>query len=110
MSKIYCPYCGSHERDPIDINEPEENLEWKCESCGKNFRVDAEAEIVFYSYAEEKYLDRARWGLANSEEWYEKNKDSLADNPRGLANVVRQLTSRKAQVAKAEERCKENEK
>lgn len=107
MSEIYCPYCG-YEMDGSFLDEPDENLPWECDDCKKNFRVDAEAEIVLYSYPERTYLDRSRRALEEHQRWFEENKERLVGDPIGLRNLKRQLASHKNKVAKAEARAKEN--
>lgn len=58
-SFIECPYCG-WENGHAFTDETLEDFPWKCEECGKNFRVDSEVQLIFYSSIEEHYRDRER--------------------------------------------------
>lgn len=49
MDEIECPYCNANCGEPEEPVSSEDNMEWSCDECKKNFTFSASHYVSYYS-------------------------------------------------------------
>lgn len=97
---IICPYCG-HKNDITDANYEEDDHEWQCKNCGKEFMYSPNISISWSSEPMEDYFIGKKKNIERHIEFLkEQERDYLKDLKLCYKDILRQLYNRLSRLKK----------